>query len=287
MSIVYLNGEFIQQQQALVSVLDRGFLFGDGVYEVIPVYHGHLFRFAEHMQRLRDSLVAVEIDIEINLDAWQEIFAQLIKANPSPNQAIYLQITRGVGATRNHAFSSNMTPTIYASCDPYEPVSYDRLKQGFSAITLPDIRWLGCYIKSINLLPNVLQQYEASKVDATEAILIRDDYVTEGTSSNVFIVKKEKILTPPLSAEILGGITRDLILELAADHDLPCYETKISKHDLLSADEVWVTGSKREICPIVEIDHKPVANGNVGPVWEKIIHLFYECKKKIAKGEHS
>ncbi|MGB5337936.1 MAG: aminotransferase class IV, partial [Gammaproteobacteria bacterium] len=216
MSTAYLNGTFLPLDEASISVLDRGFLFGDGVYEVIPVYAGRLFRLSHHLQRLDDSLEAVRIGNPLAQASWSELLDELITRNHGGDQNIYLQVTRGVAARRDHAFPADTRPTVFAMSTPGDPPVDIPSVTGIKAVTLPDIRWELCNIKAITLLPNVMLRQQAVDADTAEAILTRDGFATEGAASNLFIVSNGLLLTPPKSPALLPGITRDLVLELAA-----------------------------------------------------------------------
>lgn len=283
MTTVYLNGAFIAQDQATISVMDRGFLFGDGVYEVLPVYNGNIFRFEQHITRLNRSLSAITLPLNISFKDWEDLLYKLLDLNSEfgKNQSIYLQITRGYSAERNHAFPKELKPTIFALSCPIRTLPYDQLCQGMSAITLQDTRWQLCNIKATSLLANVLLYQEALNHHCAESILIRDGTVLEGATSNVFIVSNAVIKTPPLSQFILGGVTRDLILQLAKDHHLPHEESTISEHELVAADEVWITSSTREIYPIVKINETVIKTGKPGKVWYEMINLYREYVKNI------
>lgn len=278
MTIAYLNGEFLPLEQAQISPMDRGFLFGDGVYEIIPVYKGKLFHPEQHLERLRRSLRAIEIDLTIDSAAWLNIFNQLITQNGGGDQSVYLQITRGTAPRRDHAFPKQCNPTLFAYSMPLTLPTLESLTQGIRAITIPDIRWQHCDIKSLNLLANVLARQQAVTHNAVEAILVRDGYAMEGAASNLFIVKNGVIITPPANQSILGGITRDAILELAAKHHFPCVETMIPQSLLENADEIWITSSAREITPVLYLNNTVVGSGKPGPVWYKMIELFQQLK---------
>ncbi|MCD6055939.1 MAG: D-amino-acid transaminase [Gammaproteobacteria bacterium] len=279
--IVYLNGEFISHEKAFISITDRGFLFGDGVYEVIPVFQGQLFRLEEHLHRLYQSLSAIRLSSTLSSTQWSTLLKDLVKQNGSGNQAVYVQITRGPTAVRKHLFPLHPKPTLLALSMPLQNHSVEALRKGASAIVLPDCRWTRCSIKAITLLPNVLLGQEAFDAGADEAILIREGHVTEGTISNVFIVKDNTIYTPPKSPYLLGGITRDLVIELAHSHGLTLKEEPISEARLYQADEIWLTSSGREIRPVISLDQKPVGSASAGPVWEKIISLYQDYKRRI------
>lgn len=283
MSIVYLNGKFLPIEDAYVPVLDRGFVFGDGVYEVIPVYGGHLFRLAQHLERLAQSLAGVRIAAPLSCDQWRDILVGLIKDNGGGDQSLYLQITRGV-APRDHAFPKNTTPTVFAMSTPLSPIPTQMLEQGVVAVTLDDIRWKNCHIKSINLLPNVLLRQEAIDQGALEAILVRDGNITEGAASNIFMVKNGVILTPPKGPQLLPGITRDLILELAAQNGISYRECNITQAEFVAADELWLSSSTREVLPITLLNGQPIGTGKPGDLWRRMFALYQGFKQNIRQG---
>ena len=280
MSIVYLNGQYLPKEQATISVMDRGFLFGDGIYEGFPVYQGNVFCIDEHLNRLQKSLSAINITLDIDHEQWKDIFQTLIEKNPrgDHDQAIYMQITRGAADKRTHAYPPDIKPTIFICVSDYHAANQESVYQGFKAITFPDIRWHNCYIKSINLLPNILASQQAIANDAKDAIFIRDGYVIEAASSNVFIVKNNTILTPPLSHYMLPGITRDLMIQLAMDNHLACEQTLISEDQLRDADEIWLTGSLKEVCPITTLDDQTIGNGQAGPITRQMLDIYNQHK---------
>lgn len=277
MTIVYLNGEFKPLAEASINVLDRGFTFGDGVYEVIPVFNSKVFRFDEHIQRLERSLKALYMVNPLTKNEWRIIFEQLIDALEETEQSIYLQITRGV-TERDHDISLAEHPTVFAMS---RPIVKKDLSSGISAITHEDIRWQYCDIKAITLLPSVLLRHKAKEQGAKEAILIRDGYITEGAASNVFIVEGNTVYTPPKDQHVLPGITRDLLLELLSKNKIECVEAPVTLEQLFRADEIWVTSSTWEIVPVVELDSNPVGNGSVGTMWGKVNQLYLEFKKSV------
>lgn len=282
-SICYLNGDYLPIDQAKVSVLDRGFVFGDGVYEVIPAYGGNLFRLQQHLQRLTNSLEAIRLSNPLSPAQWQEMLQTLVEKNQTrvnSDQSIYLQITRGV-AQRDHSFPENTPATIFAMSNPLVSASVKKLQDGVSAITLDDIRWQYCYIKTIALLPNVLLKQQATEKQAAEAILIRNNEVTEGSASNLFIVKDNVIKTPIKSEHLLPGITRDLIVELAQKNNMACEQTHISEAELHAADEIWLSSSTKEIIPVIRLGEKTVGTGSAGPVWKKMINIYQAYKKNL------
>ncbi|WP_456374538.1 D-amino acid aminotransferase [Thiolapillus sp.] len=279
--LLYLNGEYIAEDQARVSVMDRGFLFGDGVYEVIPAYAGLPFRLEEHLQRLNQSLAAIHMASPLDNAQWSEILHRLLQQRGSEDQQIYLQITRGAYGKRLHAIPEEVQPTIMAMASPINRRDPQLVKQGMSVITLEDIRWQRCDIKAITLLANILAQNQAREEGAHEAILVRDGLANEGTASNLFMVRDGLIITPPKSTHLLPGITRDLVLELAADAGLPYAEASISVEELENADELWITSSTKEVMPVTCLNGKPVANGHPGPMWEKMDALYSACKERL------
>ncbi|HVV69792.1 MAG TPA: aminotransferase class IV [Gammaproteobacteria bacterium] len=281
--IVYLNGQFLPVEQATVSVMDRGFLFGDGVYEVIPIFNSRFFLPKRHLQRLKRSLTAVEIDFAVDEDQLLALFEELLQRNTEQGdtQVLYVQITRGAALNRDHLFPEGVKPTLFAQCTAVKPLTEAEMRQGSHAITVQDTRWAWCYIKAITLLPNVLSAQHARQVGAREAILLRDGVALEGCSSNLFIVKDGVIITPPANYQILGGVTRDIVLELARSNQMPVKEASVTENMLRHADEVWMTGSVKEVLPITQLDDKPVGTGKVGAVWEKMQRLYQDAKKNL------
>lgn len=284
MSIVYLNGKFLPEEQACIPVLDRGFIFGDGVYEVIPVYGGKLFRLDEHLQRLKSNFDAVRIPNPLSDADWLEVLHTLVEKNQGGDLSLYLQVTRG-SAPRDHALPENPTPSVFAMTSPLKPVPDDIRQNGIAAITLDDIRWQHCHIKSISLLANVLLRQAALDQDAAESILIRDGFATEGAASNLFAVIDGVLTTPPKGPRLLPGITRDLILELAARHDIPHAEKDISRDDLINAAEIWLSSSTKEILAVTSLDGKAVGDGKPGPVYNHMLDLFQDYKRQLGQAD--
>lgn len=278
--LVYLNGEYLPLNEAKVSVLDRGFIFGDGVYEVIPAYGAKALRFEHHMQRLQNSLDAVRIKNPLSNTQWLEIIEKLIAATGPQDQYIYLHITRGV-ASRDHRFPDETTPTVFVMSSILKPVDTELLAHGISAVTLDDFRWQHCNIKAIALLPNILLRQQAVEQDAMEAILIRDGYMTEGAASNVFIVSNGVIKTPPKDNRLLPGITRDLVVELAHAHNMPIEEVAISEEEFFAAEEIWLTSSTKEVLPVTKINDQAVANGKPGAVWQDMYQKYQDYKETL------
>lgn len=277
--IVYLNGDFIEKSQAKISVLDRGFLFGDGIYEVIPVYHSSPFQLEQHLQRLFDNAKNIQIDVSLIKIDWSDIIEDVISKNGGGNLLLYIQLTRGVAKERNHTFPENTSPTVLIMCSPLaiEIAEMDPIK----VTLLEDIRWQYCHIKSTSLLGGILLNQQAKAAGFQEAILYRNKQVTEGSASNVFAVKNGVIYTPEKAQCILGGITRDLIIELALKNDTFLVECPLSLEDLTIADEVWISSSSREISPVTNIDDKIVGNGQVGDLTKKMHHIFQSFKNTL------
>lgn len=274
-SLVYLNGRFLPLSEAKVPVLDRGFLFGDGVYEVIPVYGGRPLRLEEHLERLKQSLASINMAPPLTDAEWAAIFDRLI-SGPA-DQSIYLQVTRGVAPKRDHAIPPDIKPTLFAMCTPIAPIPLE----GIKAVTVDDIRWDRCNIKAITLLANVLLRQEAVDHGASEAILVRDHRVLEGAASNIFIVLNGTLITPPKGPEILPGITRDLVLELAREQGIPAMERHFTRDELKAAEEIWLTSSTREILAVVELDGRPVSGGKPGPVWATLRSAYQDYKQHL------
>ncbi|TDY04332.1 D-amino acid aminotransferase [Thiohalophilus thiocyanatoxydans] len=278
--ICYLNGDYQPLDEACVPVLDRGFIFGDGVYEVIPVYAGKPFRLDHHLERLNDSLNNIYLANPLSDEQWTRIIQQVIMHNAEGDQSIYLQVTRGV-AKRDHGFPGETRPTVFVMSNPFSAVDTKLLEEGVGAITLEDIRWQYCHIKSIALLPNILLRQQALNAGAAEAILLKADKVTEGAASNVFAVLDGKLVTPPKGECLLPGITRDLVVELADKHDIACEQRDISREELLHAAEIWITSSTREILPVTHLDGHPVGDGLPGPLWQKMYAIYQDHKNEL------
>ena len=281
MSVAYFDGEFGPLEDIRISPLDRGFMFGDGVYEVIPVYAGRLFRAGAHLDRLERSLAEIRIEDPLGRAGWSALLEGLVERNGGGHQAVYLQVTRGA-APRDHAFPGGVAPTVFAMT---RVTGVDSDTSPLQAVTRPDIRWTRCDIKSVALLPNVLMRQEAQDAGASEAIMLRDGMLTEGTSSNVFVVLGDSLRTPPKSPHILGGITRDLILELARSADIECQEVPVTEAELRAAREIWVSSSTKEVVPVIRLDGDPVGEGVPGPLWERIHGLYQEFKQRLIRGD--
>ena len=278
--MVYLNGKFVLKSDAFISVMDRGFLFGDGVYEVFPVYNGLILGLESHLKRLQDGLDAIDIVNPYNKKKWISIINDLISYHQeSSNQAIYLQVSRGCDDDRKHTYGK-LKPTVYMQSTPFQSSTKGDLLKGSAAITRDDIRWSQCNIKATSLLANIMYAQEAKKHDVKEVILIRDGIVTECSSSNLFLVTNNCIFTHPKGPYILPGITREVVIDCAKYCDIEVKEVTFNKDSLMDADEVWISSSTREIVPITCIDDKPINNGKVGEIWS-LIYDRYQAIKSI------
>ena len=282
MADVFVNGTYLDAEAAHVSVFDRGFLLGDGVYEVIPAYHGQCFRLAGHLARLARSLAAVKMTNPYSDEQWQAIFENLIHRNGGGDQAVYMQVSRGV-AMRDHTFPEGVEPSVFAMSNPMATLPAHYHRDGVKAITLPDPRWQRCDIKAISLLPNSLLKQEAKEASAEEALLIRDGYLTEGAASNAYVIKNEVIYTAPASSHILSGITREVVIELAQQHGISIVESAVSEDTLKTADEIWISSSTKEIVPVTCLNGDAVGHGKPGPLWQKMNALYQQVKQKETK----
>ncbi len=282
MGTVYLNGEYLPLELAKVSVMDRGFLFGDGVYEVIPVFGGKAFRVDEHLQRLDYSLRETGIPQPHTPAQWRALFERLIAltGEGGGDQAIYLQITRGVAAQREHKFPQPCVPTVFAMSRVLAAAPAE-IPEPIACIAVPDIRWQRCDIKSISLLGSVMLTQQAVAAGAREAILVRDGVVLEGASSNVFAVVDGVLRTAPKDKHILAGITRDLIVELARQHGLDVREEAVTIAQLHAASEVWISSSTREMVPVATLDGRRVGNGGAGPIFKRIWQWYRAFRSKF------
>lgn len=260
-TLCYLNGQFLPLSEAKISPLDRGFLYADGVYEVIPVYARYPFRRAEHLRRLQNSLEGIRLANPYSLETWCSLIQQLIDAAPFDDQALYLQITRGADVRRDMAFPKGLAPTIFMFVAPLIRPTAEQREKGISVITTQDQRWARCDLKTVSLLANVLSRQVAVDAGDTETLMIRDAYLTEGAASNIFLVKDGVILTPPKDHRTLSGITHDLVLELAVRHGAPHEIRQIAAAELHTADELWMTSSTKEVLPITRFDGQAVGQG--------------------------
>jgi len=280
--VVFLNGEFLPLEEARVPVLDRGFIFGDGVYELVPVYSRVAFRLDEHLARLERSLGEAKIRNPYSRQRWREIIYQLVDAQPFEDQGVYFQVTRGV-AKRDHAFPRDVPPTVFMMANPLVNPPREQVEAGGAAVSAQDNRWLRCDIKSISLIGNVLLRQVSAEAGAAETILFRDGKLTEASASNVFIVKRGVIVSPPKSSLILPGITYDVVAELARANGVPLEFREIAEAEVRAADEIWVTSSSKEILAIVSLDGRRIGDGRPGPLFRRLYELYQEFKRKVMR----
>lgn len=275
---IFLNGQLVEKEDAKISVMDRGFFFGDGVYEVIPVYNRRPFHVDEHWDRLQTSLDGIRLKNPYTKEQWNAELAKVIDALPEDDQYVYLQITRGSAPKRDHAFPAEVHPTILFINNPLPVLPDSYLEKGIKTITRPDIRWDNCHLKVTSLQPGTLLRQDAIEAGATEAILLKDGILTEGAASNIVIVKDGKIISPKWDNRILHGITLKVVKDLADANNIPFEVRDITEDELRNADEVWLTASTKEVLPVTEIDGKPVGNGKPGPLVKKM-HDIYQAHK--------
>ena len=280
--IVYLNGDFLPIAQAQISVLDRGFIFGDGVYEVIPVYSRHPFRLAEHIARLQQSLAGLRLADPYPAQQWQDLVQGVVSRNTLDDQSVYIQVTRGV-APRDHAFPKETPPTIFMMSNALVTPPPAQIEHGVATISARDIRWDRCDIKATSLLPNVLLRQRAVDADAAETVLFRDGILTEGSASNIFAVERGTLLAPPKDHHMLPGITYDLVLELAADHAVPIEIGHFDEARVRAADELWITSSTREVLAIVTLDSQAIGEGTPGPLYRRMYGWYQDYKQRIMR----
>lgn len=280
LSTVHLNGRLLPLHEAHISPLDRGFLFGDGVYEVIPAYAGRLFHLPAHLKRLQYSLDGIRLKNPHDDARWTALLEELVVRNGGGDIAVYLQVSRGADAGRDHSFPGEIPATVFAMCSPLAPLSEELKTQGARAVTLQEIRWQRCDIKCTSLLGNVLLRQQATERGCHEGILLRDGRATEGTSSGLLIVEDGVLVTPPDGPELLPSITRDVVLMLAERIHMPVRRGPIPEAALHRAEEVWFVSSMREVYPVTEIDGKPAGGGKPGVYWQRMYALFQEHKSE-------
>ena len=276
---VYLNGKFLPLEDAKVSVLDRGFIYGDGVYELVPVYHRQPFRLPQHLARLQRSLDGIRLANPHSDAEWSAIIAELIARQPFEQQGVYFQVTRGV-AKRDHAFPAGVSATVFMMSNPLATPSADVIERGVAVVTALDERWLHCDLKTISLVGNVLARQFAADREAVETVMFRDGYLTEASASNVLIVRQGKIIAPPKDNLILPGITYDATAELTRDGGLPFEMRPVKMDEALAADEMWLSSSTKEVLAVTTVDGKPFAGGKPGPMFRRVHALFQASKPK-------
>jgi len=282
-SICYLDGDFLPLDRARVSPMDRGFLFGDGVYEVVPVYSRHPFRLDEHLTRLDRSLAAIRLANPLAPDAWREIVARLVAEAEWDDQSVLLQVTRGPMAVRNHAFPATVTPTVFGLVESLPAPPAELRERGVTAVSAADFRWLRCDIKATSLLANCLLRQMAVDAGCAETIMFRDGILTEGAASNIFAVRDGTLLAPQKNHLMLTGITYDVVLELAATHGLKTEVRDIADAEVRAADELWLTSSTKEVLPIVALDGRPVGDGKPGPVFARMHGWYQDFKQTVMR----
>ena len=284
---VYLNGDYLPFENAKISPLDRGFIFGDGAYEVIPYYAGRGLRAVEHLKRLQRSLDELQIDNPYSIDQWESLIGSLVEKNSghggTSNVGVYIQVTRGV-AKRDFPPPKGLTQTVFMMANPLATPKPEIYENGISCVSLDDNRWLRCHIKATSLLGAVLLKHEGNQAGADEVVLFRDGYLTESSASNIAAVKNGVILCPPLDNLILSGITYELMIELARKHGMPLEIRRVHRREIKKVDELWITSSTKEVAPIVRLDDKPVGDGKPGPVFKKMRQLFDEYKRNLPTG---
>lgn len=288
MTLCYLNGNFLPLAEAAVSPMDRGFLFGDGVYEVIPVYSRRPFRIDEHLARLQRSLAAIRLANPLTTTQWHALVERLVAEAEWDDQSVYLQVTRGPMAVRNHAFPATVTPTVFGLVEALHTPPQAQVEQGVAAVSAADFRWLRCNVKATSLLANCLLRQMAFDADCAETLMFRDGILSEGAASNIFVVKDGVLLAPQQNHLMLSGITYDVVLELAVAHDLPTEVCDITDAEVRAADELWLTSSTREVLAIVELDGRKVGAGGTagrpGPLFRRMYGWYQDFKQQVMRG---
>jgi D-alanine transaminase len=282
--IAHFNGQLLPLDRISISPLDRGFIFGDGVYEVIPVYEGAMMRGREHFERLQRSMDEIQLKNPHTTDEWLAVVQELLKHHPG-NQSVYIQVTRGVPPKRDHVIPKGIQPTVFMMCQPLASPSKEAVENGVSCVSSRDFRWEKCHVKSTSLLGNVLARQISADAGATETILLRNGHVTEASASNVFIVKDGAVVAAPQDNLILLGITYELLTRLAKEAAIKLEIRPIPEAELRAADEVWLSSSTKEVLAVTTLDGKPVGTGKPGPVFKRMHALFQDYKAKLrAKG---
>ncbi|MBR0567344.1 D-amino acid aminotransferase [Azoarcus sp. L1K30] len=285
MSLCYLNGRYLPLDEARVSPMDRGFLFGDGAYEVIPVYSRRPFRLDEHIARLGRTLASIRLPDPHRPDEWREIIGEVIDRNPWQDQSVYLQVSRGVDDKRNHAFPKVIRPTVFLMSEALVTPPAHQREEGVAGVSAADFRWLRCDLKTVSMLANCLLRQHAVDQDCVETILFRDGFLTEGSASNIFVVRDGVMLAPPKSHLMLPGITYDVVLELAVKHGLKHEVREILEDEVRHADELWMSSSTKEVLPITRLDDKPVGTGRPGPVGRQMHAWYQDFKNTVMRSE--
>jgi D-alanine transaminase len=280
--ICYLNGHYLPLAEARVSPLDRAFLFGDAVYEVLPVYASRPFRLREHLDRLNRSLTGIRMSAPLSHADWAQLCQELIARNSARDAYLYLQVTRGAEFGRNHAWPEGLKPTLFAYVTALEPLSPSLLEQGVSAVTATDTRWARRDIKSTALLANILLKKLSADAGAFETIMMENGELTEGSSTTVHVVMDGVIRTPPNGHHILPGTTRDVVAELAARLSVPSESSRVSEAELRAADEIWLAFATRGVLPVATLDGAPVGAGKPGPLFKRMSAAFANYTRELA-----
>ena len=280
--IVHLNGEYMPLAEARVPVLDRGFIFGDGVYEVIPVYSRHAFRLVEHLHRLQKSLDSIRLANPHSDAEWSQLVQEMIERNDGDDQSIYFQITRGV-AKRAHEFPAQVKPTVFMMSTPLLTPPQEQIDHGIACITGTDFRWLMCDVKSVALLGNCLLKQTAVDAGAAEIVLFRDGHLTEAAACNVLVVQDGVLLAPPKDNLILPGITYNVVLELAAANQIPLEMRAASEQEVRAAQEIWITSSTKEVLAVTCLDGAAVGDGKPGPLFRRMHALYQDFKRTFMR----
>ena len=284
MITAYVDGAFLPLAEARVSPMDRGFLFGDGAYEVIPVYSRRAFRLDEHVARLGNTLAAMRLANPHGADEWKAIILEIVARNPWDDQSVYLQVTRGADTRRNHAFPGpEVKPTVFLMSEPLITPSAEQLASGIAAVSAADIRWLRCDLKTVSMLANCLLRQHAIDHGCMETVLFRDSFLTEGAASSIFVCKDGVLLVPPKSHLMLPGITYDVVLELARSHGMKHEVREVLEAEVRSADELWMTSSTKEVLPITSLDGRAVGDGKPGPMGRQMYAWYQDFKNTVMR----
>ena len=284
MITAYVDGAFLPLAEARVSPMDRGFLFGDGAYEVIPVYSRRAFRLDEHVARLANTLAAMRLANPHGADEWKAIILEIVARNPWDDQSVYLQVTRGADTKRNHAFPGpEVKPTVFLMSEPLVTPSAEQLATGIAAVSAADIRWLRCDLKTVSMLANCLLRQHAIDHGCMETVLFRDSFLTEGAASSIFLCKDGVLLVPPKSHLMLPGITYDVVLELARSHGMKHEVREVLEAEVRSADELWMTSSTKEVLPITSLDGRAVGDGKPGPMGRQMYAWYQDFKNTVMR----
>ncbi|WEN40616.1 D-alanine aminotransferase [Thauera sp. GDN1] len=280
----YVDGTYLPLAEARVSPMDRGFLFGDGAYEVIPVYSRRCFRVDEHVARLANTLAAMRLANPHGAEEWKAIIGEIVARNPWDDQSVYLQVTRGADTRRNHAFPGpEVKPTVFLMSEPLVTPSAEQLATGIAAVSAADIRWLRCDLKTVSMLANCLLRQHAIDHGCAETVLFRDSFLTEGSASSIFVCKNGVLLVPPKSHLMLPGITYDVVLELAREHGMKHAVREVLEAEVRGADELWMASSTKEVLPITTLDGRPVGDGRPGPMGRQMYAWYQAFKNTVMR----